>query len=73
MKKWVRGEVHTQVGKLNVNDIWGVGVVDFDARIVAKWYFSDLDVKHIYHVLDYATNMRNRSYENVHYDVSRIM
>ena len=50
----VRGDIHTQVAMLNVNMTFGgdggVGVVDLDTRIGAKWYFSDFNVKQLYHM-----------------------
>ena len=36
-----------------------MGVVDLDARIVAK-YFSDFNVKQLYHMYDYATNIEKQ-------------
>ena len=67
-----RGHIHTQVATLNVNMAFGggVGVVDLDARIVAKWYFFDFNVKRLYHMsvcMIMQLIFRNRSYENVHY------
>ena len=42
-----------------------VGAVDLDARIMAKWYFSDFNVNQLYHIASYRIMQlifRNRSY-----------
>ena len=52
-------------------------VVDLDARTVAKWYFSDFNVKQITMCRIMQLILRNyenyESYENVHYDLASIM
>ena len=44
-----RGDIHIQVATLNVNMTFEgeAGGVDLDARVAAKWYFSDFNLKQL--------------------------